>query len=89
LPDLGAVLGFDVVLATEQEIHQIFTDCEPGAVPPMGAPYGLDMVVDDKLMELDEVYFEGGDHVSLVRINASDLEKMIPDAQRAHFAAHN
>jgi prolyl-tRNA editing enzyme YbaK/EbsC (Cys-tRNA(Pro) deacylase) len=45
--------------------------------------------VDDKLMELDEVYFEGGDHVSLVRVSAPDLEKMIPNARRARFAEHD
>ena len=89
LPDLETVLGFDVALATEQEICQIFTDCEPGAVPPIGGAYGLDVVVDDKLMELDEVYFEGGDHVSLVRVSTPDLEKMIPNARRARFAEHD
>src|SRR5262245_32983075 len=45
LPDLGAVLGFGVALATEQEVDQIFTDCAHGAVPPIGGAYNLDTVV--------------------------------------------
>ena len=34
-------------------------DCEPGAVPPLGAAYGLDVVVDDSLTDHSDVYFEG------------------------------
>lgn len=89
LPELGAVLGFGVALATEQEVDDVFSDCERGAVPPIGGAYGLDVVVDDRLMERDEVYFEGGDHVSLVRVDASDLEKLMADARRARFAEHD
>jgi len=89
LPDLGALLGVDVALATEQEIDDIFTDCAHGAVPPIGNAYGLDVVVDDRLMERDEVYFEGGDHISLVRVGASDLEKLMANARRSRFAEHD
>lgn len=89
LSDLEALLGFDVALATEQEVDDIFADCDHGAVPPIGGAYGLDVVVDDRLMERDEVYFEGGDHVSLVRVGASDLEKLMADARRARFAEHD
>lgn len=89
LPDFGALLGSDVELANEQEVDDIFTDCDHGAVPPIGEAYGLDVVVDDRLMERDEVYFEGGDHVSLVRVGASDLEKLMADARRARFAEHD
>jgi Ala-tRNA(Pro) deacylase len=89
LPNLGALLGVGVALATEQEVDQIFTDCAHGAIPPIGGAYGLDTVVDDRLMERDEVYFEGGDHVSLVRVSAPDLEKLMADARRARFAEHD
>lgn len=89
LPELRELLGFDVALATEQEICQIFTDCERGAIPPIGGAYGLDVVVDDRLAERDEVYFEGGDHLSLVRVGASDFEELMADARRASFAEHD
>lgn len=89
MPDLGALLGSTVALATEQEIDDIFTDCAHGAIPPIGAAYGLDVVVDDRVMERGEVYFEGGDHVSLVRVSAPDLETLMADARRARFAEHD
>ncbi len=85
-PEITAVLACGARLATEQEIDQIFTDCARGAVPAIGAAYGLDVVVDERLLELDEVYFEGGDHTTLVRVGAADFRTLMADARRARFA---
>jgi Ala-tRNA(Pro) deacylase len=38
---LHRYLGEEIGLATEQEVVQLFPDCEEGAVPPVGAAYGL------------------------------------------------
>jgi Ala-tRNA(Pro) deacylase len=51
-------LGRSVALASEQEIGQLFPDCDLGAIPPLGPAYGLDVVLDDSLAGLDEVCFE-------------------------------
>ncbi|WP_218578247.1 aminoacyl-tRNA deacylase [Vineibacter terrae] len=85
-PGITAVLGCDARLATEQEIDLIFDDCAHGAVPAIGAAYGLDVVVDERLLDLDEVYFEGGDHTTLVRVSADDFGKLMAGARRARFA---
>jgi len=85
-PGISALLACQARLATEQEIDQIFTDCAHGAVPAIGAAYGLDVVVDDRLFELDEIYFEGGDHTTLVRVSADDFRKLMAGARRARFA---
>jgi Ala-tRNA(Pro) deacylase len=34
-------LGTDVDMANEEQIETLFVDCEPGAVPALGAAYGL------------------------------------------------
>lgn len=85
-PGISTVLACDARLASEQEIDQIFGDCAHGAVPAIGAAYGLDVVVDDRLFDLDEVYFEGGDHTTLVRVGAADFRKLMEGARRARFA---
>ena len=85
-PGITALLACDARLASEQEIDQIFSDCAYGAVPAIGAAYGLDVVVDDSLFELEEVYFEGGDHTTLVRVSAVDFRKLMEGARRARFA---
>ena len=49
LDDLRRQLGLDVDLAAEYEIEELFDDCVPGAIPPVGECYGLDTVVDDSI----------------------------------------
>jgi len=82
-------LGKRVSLASEQEIREIFADCALGAVPPIGAAYGLDVLIDDSLMGLDEVFFEGGDHATLVCVAANGFEKLTDGARHARFAEHD
>ena len=89
LEEIGKALGSAVSLATEQALAEIFADCALGAVPVVGAAYGLDVVVDETVMALDEVYFEGGDHASLVRVNAKDFKKLMGDVQQARLARHD
>jgi Ala-tRNA(Pro) deacylase len=84
--DLGAVhrhFGRPLGLATEVEVTTLFADCEPGAVPPLGAAYGIACVIDDSLMETPEVYFEAGDHRGLVRVSGTDFRKLVEDAEHA------
>ena len=54
------------LLADEDEIGRMFPDCELGAVPPVGDPYGLPVMVDDALAVQPDIYFEAGDHLSLL-----------------------
>ncbi len=70
-------------LATEQDAESLFFDCEDGAVPPMGAAYGIPTVIDDRLLDLADVYFEAGTHVDLVHMDGADFFSLIPDANHA------
>ena len=51
----------------------LFPDCENGAVPAVGAAYGLSSIIDDSLDDVDDIYFEGGDHKTLVHISGSQF----------------
>ena len=72
-------------MASEEQIEMLFLDCEPGAVPAIGAAYGLNVVVDDSLARQPDVYFDGGDHANLVRINGASFEKLMADARHGEF----
>src|SRR5689334_21207018 len=50
-------------MARENEIIELFSDCEPGAIPPLAPAYGIEAVVDKSLADISDVYFEAGDHV--------------------------
>ncbi|MAG97849.1 MAG: hypothetical protein CMM08_14315 [Rhodospirillaceae bacterium] len=82
------VLGRRLELASEDELADIFPDCDPGAVPPLAAAYGMEAIWDDSLVYLKEIYFEGGDHDNVVHVNGEDFRKLMGDAQRAHFSHH-
>ncbi len=89
LGDLSSVLGRTVRLATEEEASVLFPDCSIGAIPALGAAYGMDIVVDDSLAEEPEVYFEGGDHTSLVRVSAEEFFWLTQNAAHGHFSTHD
>ncbi len=89
LGDLSSVLSRAVHLATEDEASKLFPDCSFGAVPALGPAYGVDMVVDDSLAEQPEVYFEGGDHTSLVQVSAEEFFWLTQKAAHGHFSTHD
>jgi Ala-tRNA(Pro) deacylase len=89
--DLQAVrdeLNRPVELATEREIIGLFSDCEPGAIPPLACAYGIEAVVDQSLGGIPDVYFEAGDHISLVHVSGRDFLKLMSDAPHRHISHH-
>ena len=83
--ELRELLGSDVDMANEEQVETLFVDCEPGAVPPLGAAYGLDVIIDDSLERQPDVYFEGGDHASLVHISGTSFQELMADARHGRF----
>ncbi len=89
--DLGVLrqqLDRRLGLATEAELGDLFRDCERGAVPPLGAAYGIEMVVDESLARCRDVYFEAGDHVDLVHVSGEDFLRLMEGARRGQFSHH-
>jgi Ala-tRNA(Pro) deacylase len=82
LADVG---GQPVCLATEAEITSLFPDCEPGAVPPVAAAYGLHALVDDSLEGRSDIYFEGGDHRTLVHLSRDQFHKLMDKVPHGRF----
>ena len=86
---LGALrryLGEDVGLATEEEIHLLFGDCDLGAVPPIGDAYGVETIIDNTLVDAEHVYFEGGDHRTLVHLGADEWRRLTKKMPHAAFS---
>lgn len=77
--------GADVDMASEAQVEALFPDCERGAVPALGAAYGLKVIIDDSLVNEPEIYFEGGDHASLVHVTGSTFRELLADARHARF----
>jgi Ala-tRNA(Pro) deacylase len=88
LGSLQSVMDKRLGLATEREIASIFSDCEVGAVPPIGAAYGLPVLLDECLADEPDLYFEGGDHRSLVHVSDAAFRALTKGAQSARFSHH-
>lgn len=66
-----------VRLATEEEITQLFPDCELGAMPPLGTLYGLPVYVERSLTVDEEIVFEGGTHSEAIRMRYWDFAALV------------
>jgi Ala-tRNA(Pro) deacylase len=78
----------EFALAREPELVDLFKDCEPGAIPPLGQAYGIDVVVDRSLADIPDVYFEAGDHVSLIRVSGPDFRRLMADSLQRNISHH-
>lgn len=76
LDKISEMLGERVDLASEEEASSLFPDCEVGAVPILGAPYRIACVIDKRLDGADDIYFEGGDHRTLVHVSGEEFGRM-------------
>ncbi|MEX0731988.1 MAG: YbaK/EbsC family protein [Aquisalimonadaceae bacterium] len=89
LGELSHMLHERLGLATEEEIESNFDDCDPGALPPLGQAYGLRVCVDDVLCSQPDIYFEAGDHETLVHVTGQDFTKLMASADHGRFSRHN
>jgi len=85
---LDEALNRRLELATEAELADIFTDCELGAIPPLGEAYGIDVAIDNQLVACDDVYFEAGDHVDLIHLRGDDFRDLMAGAEHGQYSRH-
>ncbi len=68
------------------ECARLFSDCEPGSIPPLGEAYGIDVLIDDSLAEHAQIYFEPGDRSMLVGVGSDDFQLLLGCARRGRIA---
>jgi Ala-tRNA(Pro) deacylase len=89
--DLGALhrkLHRQVGLATEEELQDLFADCDVGAIPPVGEAFGIPSFVDTSLDNSPDVYFEAGDHEALVHMSGQQFRQLTNHAQHLRISHH-
>ena len=78
LKRLGKATGTKhVVLASEAEFARSFPECEPGAMPPFGNLYGMEVWVDVALTRDREISFNAGTHTELIRMDYREFEDVV------------
>jgi Ala-tRNA(Pro) deacylase len=63
-------------LATEDELAKLFPDCELGAMPPIGALYGMPIYLDNSLLDEEMIAFNAGTHRDVVHMRTSDFREL-------------
>jgi Ala-tRNA(Pro) deacylase len=89
--DLAALqesLDRRIGLASEREICFLFDDCDVGAAPPIGEAYGVTTLLDKSLAGKSEIWFEGGDHRTLVHLAGSEFDRLMKDSKRETISYH-
>jgi Ala-tRNA(Pro) deacylase len=89
LSELRARFGDHVGMASETEINRLFADCAFGAVPAVGACYGLDVIVDDSIDEQPEIYMEAGDHETLLHLSHAQFARLTAKALHGRISMHD
>jgi len=75
---LARALGtYEVSLAEEDEFKGLFPNCETGAMPPFGNLYEMNVYVDSRLAEDDEIAFNAGTLTELMRLPYADFARLV------------
>jgi len=69
--------GSRVDLAGEEEFKGAFPDCEPGAMPPFGNLYGMEVFADESLAGQGEMAFVAGSYTEVVRLSYKDFSRLV------------
>ena len=86
--ELNNYMNRHMGLATEDELYQLFSDCEMGAIPPVGEAYGMQTVVDNHLDDCNNVYIEAGNHTDLLHLSGRSFQKLMVNARHASICIH-
>jgi Ala-tRNA(Pro) deacylase len=65
-----------LTLASEAELSALFPDCDQGAMPPFGGPYGMATFVDAGLRGAREIHFQPGTHRETAVLPFAEYERL-------------
>jgi Ala-tRNA(Pro) deacylase len=73
-------------IASEDELMGLFSGCQEGAIPGLGEAFEMDVIIDNELLEMKDVYVEGGDHSHLLHISHRDFSRLMENAWTASIS---
>ena len=69
--------GKHIHLASEEDLQQIFPDCDVGAMPPFGNLYALPVYVDTTLANDEVIVFNACSHTRSIRLKMYDYLRLV------------
>ncbi|MDR5866692.1 aminoacyl-tRNA deacylase [Halomonas koreensis] len=84
LPRLAQSVGAGAVdLVPEDDFSRRFPDCEPGAMPPFGNLFELEVFVSPHLAEADMIAFNAGNHHEVMQLAYGVFARLVEPAEVA------
>lgn len=86
--DLDAVFqltGRRLQLLTARQTMRLFSDCDPGFVPPIGTAYDLPVLIDDDVANAERVLLTGGTNQGVVKMEGRDFRLALAGARNGHL----
>lgn len=78
LQEVRLLLGLSFIrLADENELLDLFPDCEPGAMPPFGTFHDLPVVIDTHIARSRFIAFTAGTHRDVIRMGFDDFQRLV------------
>ncbi len=66
-----------VRLATEQEMQNLFTDCEVGALPALRHWPGVELLMDNSMKVQGDIVLQAGTHCDAIRMKFDDWFRLV------------
>lgn len=79
-------LGHEFRVARFRDFSDRFTCCARGSVPPLGTAFGMPMLIDISVRDLEEVFFEPGSHTEAIKMRGRDFRALVEGAEYSAFA---
>ncbi|HTN33463.1 MAG TPA: HDOD domain-containing protein [Marinobacter sp.] len=86
--DLDAVAQFTgrrLQPLTARQAMRLFSDCDPGFTPPIGAAYDLPVLVDADVILAERVLFSGGTDQGLIEMDGRSFRLALAGSREGHL----
>ena len=67
----------DIRFASEEEVADLTGGVKPGAVPPFGNMFGLDVITDASLYDNEKIVFNAGERGFSVAMKSADYRRLV------------
>lgn len=78
--------GRRLQLLTARQADRMFSDCESGFHPPIGAAYDVPVVVDEPVLAMSQAYMASGISNSMIRMDGRALRLSLAGARKGRIS---
>ena len=82
---LTELLGFEPNVIDNESLDKLFKACDADCYPPIDS-YGLKLIVDPSVLDMEEVYMQSGDSSKLIKLEKMAANLLFQDCESLKFA---